>query len=131
MDTFTGEEVSTERVEEKQGQSRSHLRELFWLASSLFANAEIEVQGLTRKLLENKDINPEVRSELLDKLWQRQKEAKMVIEQWIDDRIRQVFRTFPNPFKKELQQLQKRVTCLGKRVERLSENVKGSGGYGS
>lgn len=111
-------------AEEEKTNFRPGLRELFMSVASLFNIAEEEVHTWTRKFVEKEGIRPEEKSKLIHEIWQRQKEATALIEQWIEDRVRRTLRALPNPFQKELRQLQKRVELLGERVQRLSNKLK-------
>lgn len=110
-----------------KNKSKSGLHEAFLFASGLIDLAEEEVQGWVRKLIEKRDVNPEESTRLFNEVKRWQHEATVLIEQWLEERIRGVSRTFPIPFQTEISQLQKRMRLLRERAQALSEKLAGSG----
>ncbi len=99
------------------------LRNLLMFASGLFNLAEEEVQGWVRRLTERRNIRSEETARLLGEALRKQKEATLLVEQWLEDRVRST-RIINPRYRTHFKQLQSRLDVVKRRVEALSERVK-------
>lgn len=120
---MTSVQEASEHVREarKEG-TRLGVSEIFLLASGLLAYAEEEVHGWVRKLVEKHPRAPDETSKLLGEALRGHREAKALLERWLEERIGKARLHAPS-FSKELKRLQQRVNALRDRARVVSDTL--------